>query len=311
MKTKRILSFALALAMASGFASMSSARFMGDVNNDGDVNSSDALAVLRYAVGTTDNMDTRYADMNGDGDINSSDALEILRTSVGSLDKVEGPEESVDIPDTAEEILAVYNDAVNKAVNEKAGYTKERTTTVKKIDAGSFTSAASGVVKDFLGEGTNTFTNKKGSANYLANSTLEVADLTQVKCEISSSTYTVTLHLKDGTSLSSKSSHKDTSPIAKCGLVTGTIVDKNVDYINSQCIYSSIAAEKIAVEKVSAATKNTQIVVVVDKETGNLLSYTASFEWGAEISNLKVSLVKISKATGEALTSVEFSDFKW
>ncbi len=319
MKIKRLSALVLALVLAMSFVTTASARFMGDVNNDGEVNSSDALLVLQYAVGSIEEIDIKAADMNGDGAINSSDALSILKISVGSEEKVEMPTEKPEepetpedyIPETAEEILAIYNNAVNKAVDEKAGYTKQRTTTVKKIDAGSYTSMAGDVVKDFLGEGTNSFTNSKGSAKYLKNSTLEVSDLTKVMCEVRSDTYTVTLYLQDGTSSTTKTSHKDSSPIAKSGLVTGTKVDKNIDYINSQCIYSSIVAEKINVDNVSAATENAQIVVVVDKETGRLLSYTASFEWNAEIKNLKVSLIKIAKATGSAHTSVEFSDFKW
>lgn len=313
MKLKRFFALALAATMAMSFATIASARYMGDVNNDGEVNSSDALAVLRYAVGTTDDIDTRFADMNGDGAINSSDALEILRTSVGSIDKIDGPEEDSTIPETAEEILAVYNNAVNKAVDEKVGYTKQRTTTVKKIDAGSYTSVAGDLVKDFLGEGTNELKNSGGATKHLKKSTLEVSDLTQVKCEVRNDTYTVTLYLKDGTSSASKSSTKDNSPIAKSGLVTGKSVDANVDYINSQCIYSSITENGVKVEKVSAGTKNAQIIVVVDKATGNLLSYTASFEWGADISNLSVTFppVKIAKASGDAHTAVVFSDFKW
>lgn len=321
MKIKRLSALVLALVLAMSFVTTASARFMGDVNNDGEVNSSDALLVLQYAVGSIEEIDIKAADMNGDGVINSSDALSILKVSVGSEGKVEMPEEKPEepeepeeyIPETAEEILAIYNNAVNKAVNEKAGYTKQRTTTVKKIDAGSYTSMAGGIVKDFLGEGTNDFTNAKGSAKHLKNSTLEVADLTQVKLEVRSDTYTVVLDLKDGTSSATKTSVKDSSPLAKSGLITGKSVTNDVDYINSLCIYSSITENKIKVEQISATTKNAQIVVVVEKETGKLLSYTASFEWDAEIKNLSVTLppVKINKATGSAHTSVEFSDFKW
>ena len=57
---------------------------VGDVNGDGKVNSSDALAVLRYSVGlSTGIKDMKPGDIDHNGKINSNDALIILRISVG------------------------------------------------------------------------------------------------------------------------------------------------------------------------------------------------------------------------------------
>ena len=54
---------------------------MGDVDNNGSVDSADALLVLRYAMGiaTLTPNQLIVADVNGDGVVNSSDALAILR----------------------------------------------------------------------------------------------------------------------------------------------------------------------------------------------------------------------------------------
>ncbi len=60
-------------------------RQMGDVNNDGKVNSQDALFVLQYSVSIVelDNTQKKYADVNNDKKCNSSDALAILQKAVG------------------------------------------------------------------------------------------------------------------------------------------------------------------------------------------------------------------------------------
>ena len=61
----------------------------GDVNGDGKVNSSDAVAILQYLAGTLsdpDSIDIRNGDVNGDGRINSSDAVAILRHLAGYED---------------------------------------------------------------------------------------------------------------------------------------------------------------------------------------------------------------------------------
>lgn len=61
------------------------AFYIGDVDMDGKVTSSDSLKVLRASVGLEklDDVQMKLADVDGDGKITSSDALEILRRSVG------------------------------------------------------------------------------------------------------------------------------------------------------------------------------------------------------------------------------------
>ncbi|MBQ1388570.1 MAG: hypothetical protein IIY78_02975 [Clostridia bacterium] len=60
-------------------------EFIGDVDHDGVITSSDALIILRMSVGLeiiTDEL-RELADVDSDGSITSSDALEVLRFSVG------------------------------------------------------------------------------------------------------------------------------------------------------------------------------------------------------------------------------------
>lgn len=81
---KKIIAVLLALICAFSFASIVSARLVGDVNSDGKTNSSDALLILQHSVGKETGINEKYADVNGDGKINSSDALIALQISVGS-----------------------------------------------------------------------------------------------------------------------------------------------------------------------------------------------------------------------------------
>lgn len=61
---------------------------MGDVNGDGKVNSSDALAILQHSVGskTLEGNALVTADLSGDGMINSADALACLQIAVGQYE---------------------------------------------------------------------------------------------------------------------------------------------------------------------------------------------------------------------------------
>lgn len=55
----------------------------GDINNDGILNSGDALALLRYSVGLEKYENLRVGDYNDDGKIDIADARAVLRWSVG------------------------------------------------------------------------------------------------------------------------------------------------------------------------------------------------------------------------------------
>lgn len=88
---KKILSILLsAILAASALGISASARTLGDVDGNKSANSSDALKILMYSVGTLDTIDKRLADVNCDGNVNSSDALTVLRISVNLYD---GPTE--------------------------------------------------------------------------------------------------------------------------------------------------------------------------------------------------------------------------
>ncbi len=87
----------------------------GDVDGDGNVNSSDALLVLKHAVKKSEltGKPLQQADVNKDGSINSSDALVILKIAVG----IEGEDPK---PSSKEDIVALYNTSlVNSSEQDK------------------------------------------------------------------------------------------------------------------------------------------------------------------------------------------------
>lgn len=66
---------------------------MGDTNGDGEIDTSDAVRLVRYLVDLVELSDSekRAADVNGDGDITSADSIKLVRYLVGlveSLDSV-------------------------------------------------------------------------------------------------------------------------------------------------------------------------------------------------------------------------------
>lgn len=89
---KKIISILSALILTAALTVVSFAGNLGDVNGDGEINSYDALNVLRYSVGIeSPGFILANADVNRDSKINSADALFILRVSVG-LETIENDE---------------------------------------------------------------------------------------------------------------------------------------------------------------------------------------------------------------------------
>ena len=56
---------------------------IGDINGDGEVNASDATALINHLLGTESNP-TNLCDVNGDGEVNSSDVTALINKILGN-----------------------------------------------------------------------------------------------------------------------------------------------------------------------------------------------------------------------------------
>ena len=83
--------------------------YTGDVNNDGQLTTADALAIMRYVLGIAELENPEVADVNNDGNVDMADALLVMRYAMGiSTDFVMSgniPGEDLNVP-----FLAFYGD---------------------------------------------------------------------------------------------------------------------------------------------------------------------------------------------------------
>ena len=129
---RKLLCALLVIGMLMSSSMMAFGATTGDVNSDGIVNSTDALAILKYTVGKTPSkFDKGVADMNGDGNVNSTDALAVLKITVGIGNSSEL---------SKADIVKLYNDGLSK-VSEQLTCTLTISTDI------------SGSVNDFLMNG--------------------------------------------------------------------------------------------------------------------------------------------------------------
>lgn len=128
----------LLVALSCSVSAFAAEGRYGDVNADGKVNSTDALSVLKHAVGSSYLAEEYlfWADVNADTKINSTDALEILQYAVGKITRFSA-EIAIAKPETKDEILALYAETISKAREEIPAYKIKTTTEVFDIEIGT------------------------------------------------------------------------------------------------------------------------------------------------------------------------------
>ncbi len=215
------------------------------------------------------------------------------------------------VPSTAADIAAYYNAAVNKAVNAKAGFSKKRTTTLSNLNGGALLKMQIVIdtVNDFLGVGTSNVKNTKGKVGEISKASLTANDISSPTCKQSGDNYVITMTLKNGTSKANASSKSDSTALGRTGLYSGAGDKKAFDYKNAGNIYTGINnADGASVESVVENNKNIKVTATINSKTGNLVSLHVSYDWDVALTNVKYVLT-IKSATGDAKTSVDFTNF--
>ncbi len=216
------------------------------------------------------------------------------------------------VPSTAADIAAYYNAAVNKAVNSKAGFSKKRVTSISNLNGGKLMEMKIVVdtVNDFLGVGTINYKNTKGKVGEISKASLSANDISSPTCKQSGNNYVITMTLKNGTSKASSAGKSDSTALARTGLYSGVGDKKAYDYKNAGNIFDGLNnADGASVESVVENNKNIKISATINSKTGNLVSLHISYNWDVALTKVKYTIVTIKSATGDAKTSVDFTNF--
>lgn len=216
------------------------------------------------------------------------------------------------VPSTAADIAAYYNAAVNKAVNSKAGFSKKRVTSISNLNGGKLMEMKIVVdtVNDFLGVGTINYKNTKGKVGEISKASLSANDIYSPTCKQSGDNYVITMTLKNGTSKASSAGKSDSTALARTGLYSGVGDKKAYDYKNAGNIFDGLNnADGASVESVVENNKNIKITATINSKTGNLVSLHISYNWDVALTKVKYTIVTIKSATGDAKTSVDFTNF--
>ncbi len=198
------ISLAAAAAIAASASAMAFATdYMGDVNDDGAVNSSDALLILRHSVGDeAATLNLKKADVKADSIINSADALAVLRMSVGLDELIEFKNEDDEknpVDYDKAEAVAYYNAALKKAyASENVTIAKETNVTVKIDNLTALRDLANSLIEKYAvpTSATETFKSEPEKAEkFLVPTALEADGAKEAKVEATENGYKVTITL--------------------------------------------------------------------------------------------------------------------
>ena len=216
-------------------------------------------------------------------------------------------------PANTQEIINLYNNAVNNAYDKKAGFSKERYTDNANYDMSVALRAFKSLVEKFIGIGednkyTETVTKGKWDEDtnryYLRKSTLSASDVTNATCTESGGVYTVTLNIKGGNSVGNKNTKSTNAPLDKSGICVGN-KDKNYyDHKTAEVIYDAIAGTYEGAD-IKENYSNAKAVAKINAETGELISLTVVFDISVDID------ISIGSGTASGTTHVIYKDFKY
>ena len=312
---KKIVSVFLALVLVFSFAATASARLVGDVNSDGKTNSTDALLILKYAVGLDEEINTVYADVDNNDIVNSGDALAVLKISVGSYEgdlEVEDEDDSTREPNSKAEVIKFFNAETAKAA--KGSYKVTRTGKfTKPINVGSLTNALNSiiagvdknenldsVVGGFLGIGATPITGVGDGGKYegfdekYAMKAMKLTEADVVDFAVSGNTYRI--KIKDCT-----------TPDANSAIARATNDYITYDEVNKTIAEAVGHAVKIIPEESSAKYSN--IIFTATVVDGKITTLEYSYTLDA---SLKIKLaIPSAMGTGQATISGKYTEIKY
>lgn len=312
---KRVLSLVLALFTVFGCAVVSSASTVkfGDVNGDGNINSSDALSTLQHGVGLTTLEGDAFtaADVDASGSINSSDALAILQYAVGMI-YIFPAEGRIALPQTKAEILAFYTETVDTARAEIPSFKLKLTSKATAVDLSG--SAVSILSREELEQQKQDMMKETAYQNlYRENTQVALQNLpaactftdpskfNDITCKVlPDGNYQIDISFKD------EANPVAGSPIVKMlGLPDkATFVQKMEEELNATVEGTSVPA---SVEVKDMKYLNCSITCVVDSFTGEIVSYKSTSDMQSSVKTYILFFDMTADTTTR--TVLEYSNF--
>ena len=222
-------------------------------------------------------------------------------------------------PSTPAEILAYYNNATALVHSSKPAI-KRMTKTVLKDDSIKGTTSGANfligqlmsfeiggtsirkIIGDFLNEGDEPGSNKKGEKPILYKATVGIGDIVGTPTlSTVGDNYVITFSLKG-----ENNPQKGASAIGRVtdNYVTGEEAFKEI-------MNADTGGITVSVEKVDMVTSNVKVEATINKTTGRIVKVVHDNTFDATITKIKVSVLSVAGAQGQGTINAVYSDFVW
>jgi len=237
-----------------------------------------------------------------------------------------GNDAPIEMPTSMAGILQMFNEATEKVIRLKPGYSKTRYTKVTQLDFGilgnlpivqesayAFFGAESG------GEGTVSYTVEKGKkSGLLRASQWTMEDITSISAEADGDGgYIVTLRVKDGTTRWKGTGGEDPgSGTAKSSVDNGPFCygeDDSPDYDHKTALnlyYTINHAPDSLTRDIGETVTGAQLTANIDS-MGRLTGLTGRLDMRVDVYHVKYSYFTLSNNFGEGYGEVTYSDFRY
>lgn len=296
----------------------------GDIDNDGDVDTDDCRVALAAAAGIEtikDAGEIERADVNNDGEVTIFDARQILRCAANLIGiqptgVYSGFESTYHA--TPEALIEDFNTSLNRIKTEKAGFDKQEAVDVINFNiekVGSLGNAASGIIDKIENELIST-SEPEEAKTYVKGDNCDNA--------VSAETKTYVSRLTADNILGAKSSYD-----IETGLITMEIylADCEIDNVG-QTAFNDVFNPSILIEKSESVVenvfdtsklsdakrkqiKNCVLTAVIDRATGNVVSYTTTYETDIYLVESDFKLTKLYGVQYGTKVTTVYDNFQW
>ena len=209
---------------------------------------------------------------------------------------------SITVPSSKADIVLLYNKATERVKNAKPGYKKTTNTVLSNLSMGALAriDVVRTTIGEFLGEGktTKTVTKGKYDSKDLMVSKLTANDVTSATCKLSSDGkyFEISITVRNETNPQKSSS--------SLGKFTN-------DYKDNNEIKAGLKEAGASLDSITMNTTSVTIKAKINVENFNFVSLNHSIKMNAVLTNVKYSIAKVSKASADLSTTIDYTDFKY
>lgn len=320
-----ILASVLSLGFNAGAVIDTSIKY-GDIDNDKDVDTEDCMAALKAAAGIESLKEEdkiQRADINGDGYITIFDARQILRCaslniSIQPTGAIIGFDTEKNCYPTEESLIYDFNTSLNRIKTDMPGFDKHEGVAVTKFnidEVGSLGNAAQGIVDKIENELINA-EEKDETSTFVKGDNCDNAVSAETKPFVSRLTADNILGAESSYDLETNQITIRVA-LADCEINNAAqsafndVFNTQILYDKSESVVKEIFDTDAKSDGKSQKIQNCVLTAVIDKSTGDVVSYKTDYETYIKIAESDFGITTLRGVEYGTRVITIYDNFQW